>query len=80
MQEKYYLLKQKRIELFGEKLKAIKDELDKRELKEVPTEKLFDLLLKYSAALRGEAVELRFVEKVENFDPFERLLVKSWKP
>jgi transposase len=44
LQEKYYILKEKRIELFGEKLKAINDELSKRDLSDIPTERLLDLL------------------------------------
>ncbi|MHC4278182.1 MAG: transposase, partial [Planctomycetota bacterium] len=44
LQEKYYVLKEKRIELFGEKLKAINDELSKRDLSDIPTERLLDLL------------------------------------
>jgi len=46
LQEKYFMLKNQRIELFGEKLKAIKGELDKRDLSEVPTAGLYDLFLK----------------------------------
>jgi DNA-binding XRE family transcriptional regulator len=78
LQEKYFLLKGKRIELFGEKLKTIREELDKRNLKDVPTEKLFDLLLKCFAVLEREAVETVFQEETDNPLP-SFTEVKSWK-
>lgn len=36
LQEKYYLNKRKQIELFVEKLQAIKDEFEKRDLSDIP--------------------------------------------
>lgn len=65
LQEKYFALRQKRIELFGEALKRIHSELAKRDLKDVPTEKLFILLLKYSDAVKSESLETVFsVEQI----------------
>ena len=86
LQEKYYLLKQKRIELFGEKLKALKNELDKRNLEEISTKDLFGLLEKYGKLLKEESIELEFqkrdFEKLDSMLPeitgFER--VSSWRP
>ncbi|MCH7915311.1 MAG: hypothetical protein IH856_20140 [Deltaproteobacteria bacterium] len=80
LQEKYYLLKEKRIQLFGEKLKALKEELEKRDLKEVPTEKLFDLFFKCQGILEREAVETVFQEKTSTLG-FENLMekVNTWK-
>lgn len=54
LQEKYFMLRTQRIELFGEKLKAIRDELDKRLFLEVPTEKLFVLFIRVFSLLRDE--------------------------
>jgi len=62
LQEKYFLTKEKRIELFGEGLKAIKEELEKRDLKDIPTGKLIELLLKYHRILKEEAVPLELEE------------------
>jgi len=62
LQEKYYLAKEKRIELFGEGLKAIKKELEKRDLKDIPTGKLIELLLKYHRILKEESVPLELEE------------------
>jgi len=80
LQEKYYMKKEKKITLFGEKLIALKKELDKRDLSEIPTEKLFDLMIKYSNYLNQEDVELVFTQKRSSE---ETVLidsdVKEWK-
>lgn len=60
LQEKYFLTAQKRLELFGEKLTAVKEELDKRELSDIPTEKLVDILLKLDKALIRERASVKF--------------------
>ncbi len=65
LQEKYYLTKQKRIELFGEKLQAIKDELEKRDLSDIPTKRLFELLEKYSKNLQEERHFVSFQQESE---------------
>lgn len=52
--EKYYLLKRERIKLFGDKLDAIKSELEKRALTTISTEKLLDLFPKYFDILKQE--------------------------
>jgi transposase-like protein len=82
LQEKYFLLKEKRIEVFGERLQAIKEELDRRDLKEIATEKLFDLLVKYSNALKEEAVQTEFKERVDNAGAllgYDTGMLNSWK-
>jgi transposase len=43
--EKYSMTKERRIELYGERLLAIQDELAKRDLSEVPTPKLFEMMV-----------------------------------
>jgi len=65
LQEKYFLTKEKRIELFGERLKAIKEELDKRDLKDVATDKLIELLLRYHRILKEEFTPLELMKKEE---------------
>jgi len=51
LQERFYMRKAQRIELFGEKLQAVKSELDKRDLSQLPTDKFFDLFIKYATLL-----------------------------
>ena len=58
--EKYYLLKETRLQTFGEMLQKIKKEVDKRNLSDVPTDKLLDLLLKYNSMVKEEIVEPLF--------------------
>lgn len=58
--EKYFLLKEKRIEAFGEILKRIGAELKKRDLADVPTDKLLDIAGKYHTYLKEEYTEPRF--------------------
>jgi transcriptional regulator len=82
IQEKYFAMREKRIEIFGETLKAIRKELDQRDLKDIPTDKLFSLLLKYSEALKGESLETVF--SAEEDSSVEALLgdfkrVATWK-
>jgi len=71
LQEKYYINKDKKITLFGEKLIAIIKELDNKDLSEVPTEKLLDLMMKYSNYLSKEGLELIFTQRSDT----ESLLV-----
>ena len=57
LQEKFFLLKEHRIRAFGETLQKIKKELDKRDLKDISTDKLLDLYTKYYLLLKDEIVE-----------------------
>ena len=59
LQEQFFLLKEGRITLLGEQLQRLRGELACRDLTEVPTDKIFELLLKYHLALKEEAVEVR---------------------
>jgi len=54
MIEKYRMTKEKRIEVYGNRLLAIQDELAKRDLSEVPTNKLFDMDVKCSKVVEAE--------------------------
>ena len=55
--ESYYLLKENRLQTLGGVLNKIKDEILSRDLKEVPTDKLLELLLKYNTQVKEEIVE-----------------------
>lgn len=58
LQEEFFLLKEGRIRLLGEQLKAIQTEIGSRDLSKVHTAKLLELLLRYFAELKGEYVEV----------------------
>jgi hypothetical protein len=55
--ESYYLLKEDRLQTFGEMLTKIKTEVQSRDLSDVPTDKLLDLLLKYNTQIKEEIIE-----------------------
>lgn len=59
LQEEYYLLKAGRIEMLGGLLKDLKAELQARDLSELGTDKLLELLLKVWSELKSEYVEVR---------------------
>ena len=56
LQEEFFLLKEGRIRLLGEQLKALQAEIAKRDLSDVKTEKLMELELRYFEELKGEYV------------------------
>ena len=55
--ESYYLLKENRLQTFGAMLTKIKEEVESRNLSDVPTDKLLDLFLKYNSQIKEEIVE-----------------------
>ena len=55
--ESYYLLKENRLQTFGAMLTKIKEEIEGRNLSNVPTDKLLDLFLKYNSQVKEEIVE-----------------------
>ena len=65
LQEKYLISKVKRIELFGERLLAINEELKKRDLSEVSTPKLFEMMIRCMKALDGEIEVPEFLSEAE---------------
>lgn len=59
LQEEYFLLKEGRIKLLGEQLKAIQEEISNRDLSKVSTDRLMELQLKYFGEIKAEYVETR---------------------
>ena len=55
--ESYFILTENRLQTFGVMITKIKDEVEKRDLSDVPTDKLLELLLKYNAQAKEEIVE-----------------------
>jgi len=56
IQDQCLAIQEKRIQLLGRKLQAVLAELDTRDLRKIPTAKLFDLALKLTAALKKEQI------------------------
>jgi len=63
--EKYYLHKETRLQTFGEMLTKIKNEIEERDLSDVPTDKLLELLLKYNSLAKEEVIEPNFKSSEE---------------
>ncbi|RFS17359.1 hypothetical protein [Emticicia sp. C21] len=63
--EKYFLLQESRLQLFGEVLLVIKKELAKRNFANISTEKLLEFLLKYYSLLKEEYIEPKFSTESE---------------
>ncbi|MGM0806471.1 MAG: hypothetical protein ACQET8_17150 [Bacillota bacterium] len=69
LQQMYYVQKQQRIEQYGIQLKQIAKELERRDLSDMPTDKLLELKLKYLDYLKREEIELSFqVEEQKNLN------------
>ncbi len=58
LQDEFFMLKERRIKLFGEKLKNISEKLENRDLSDIQTDKLFELFFKMYRLLEKEAVEV----------------------
>ena len=70
--QKYVIAKEKRIEAFGKQLDEVLTELGKRNLKDLPTDKLFKIAFDLSDRLKEEVEPLRLREKTgEKRLPFE---------
>jgi transposase-like protein len=55
--EAYSLYKEARLKTLGEILCKLKNELDNRDLKDLPTDRLLDLFLKYEGVVKESLVE-----------------------
>lgn len=78
LQEKYFVSKKKRLEILGEQLLNVKEELAKRDLSEVSTEKLFDIQMKLTEKLKAEEVEIVFRKKSSMDDSLDDLLHNNY--
>ena len=61
LMDKFRMTKERRIELFGQQLLAVQEELSKRGLSDVPTQKLMDMMMRLSKLLETEAIHPRFM-------------------
>lgn len=63
--ETYHLLRENRLQIFGELLQKLKAEAVKRDFSEIPADKLLELLLKYNSQVREDYIEPRFISSQE---------------
>ncbi len=77
MREEYMLTSRGRVELIGSQLKRLKEELERRDLSDIPTPKLIELTLEISASLKAEFPAPRIKSDDEIFEQkFERETMK----
>jgi len=79
LKEKYRLSKQSRLEIFGKMLEGIKQELEKRDLKKIPTEKLLIIYVKYLRFAQTEDLE-QFFKIRETYGERDLRYITEWKP
>lgn len=65
LNDKFYLTTEARLQLFGEQLESVKAELARRNLSDMPTHKLFEILIALHKALKEEAIEPHFMTEEE---------------
>ncbi|WP_285769122.1 hypothetical protein [Peribacillus sp. SI8-4] len=63
LQDKHCVSKRKRLEFYGEQLDRLYQELQQRDLSDIPTEKLYDMAMKTVASLKQEETPIRFKEE-----------------
>ena len=84
--ESYYLLKENRLQTFGVMLTKIKTEVESRDLSDVPTDKLLELLLKYNSQVKDEIVEpiykssQEIIEEIQDRELLEELTTVKREP
>ena len=65
LMDKYRMTKEKRIELLGERLLAVQKELEGRELSDIPTRDLIEMMIRLSKLLGSEAVNPQFMDETD---------------
>ena len=76
--EQYKISRQHSIKLYGEQLESIREELSNRKLNDIPTEKLIDLLFKFSDTISKEDVQPVFTRTTHGFTFDEPVSADRW--
>jgi transposase len=81
LREKYRMGAERRMELFAKQLDAVEDELAKRDLTTIATERLFDILAKLGRELNvtDAPLTLRKVNKELELEPDVFGMVSEWE-
>jgi hypothetical protein len=81
LQEKHFVSKAKRVELYGEELSRLNEEAAKRDYSELPLEKLLELKIKFADRLKQEETEIRLKQKGTFDDTLANLdeVIVGWK-
>jgi transposase len=83
LNEQYKIGQQHRLEMWSEQLEAVRSELKKRGLGDIPTLKLIELLESLSEKLKKEAYRVEFksekVEKPYEIEPLTSVKQDTWQ-
>lgn len=81
IKEKYRMGEERRMELFSRQLSAVEGELAKRDLSELPTARLFDVLVKLSRELNTTDTPVTFQKRLTpaEFDFGDHEPVMTWQ-
>lgn len=81
MREKYRMGAERRVELFAKQLDTVEGELAKRDMATVPTERLFDMLLKLARELGAQNTPMTFKQKRlgEGFEFADLVPTAEWQ-
>jgi len=78
LREKYLITKEKRLEVLGDSLEKVKQELAKRDFSEIPTEKLFYLNLKLLQEVKLEETSALVLARQGSLMEVDYSDVKEW--
>lgn len=78
LQERYAITRRHRIALFGEFLDKAKQELNKRDLADVPTDRLITMVIRLSDTLKADETELELRGEYE-LEPWNIGEPTTWK-
>lgn len=76
--DQHYVTKEKRVQLLGEELNRLEEEIQKREYSEMSLKELVELKLKYADKLKGEEVPLMLQDKADLEDSLDDLISKNY--
>lgn len=78
LREEYKISREHRVKLYGEQLKAIREELSTRRLDNIPTDKLIGLLFKLSDIIGKEDVRPVFSKTSSSFSKLDYDSTDTW--
>jgi hypothetical protein len=78
LREKYLITKEKRLEMLGESLDKVKQEMAKRDFSEIPTEKLFGMNIKLLQEIKTEETSSLSFSEMGSFE-VELGEYKEWR-
>jgi transcriptional regulator with XRE-family HTH domain len=77
--QRFAIAKEKRLELLARELGRIQSELSERDLSDVATEKLFEMMLKCNQHIKDEFQPIEFSNERSFSDPLDMTTVEKWE-